>query len=179
MKAFDVESFVSPVTYKKFIKYMLENSEYFSLIYFKYKDSEKMKKSTRKIHDKLKKFKVCSKNTMKWPGTETFDTQHFYKIVLYASNIECLDSISETEDIFNWNYPKFPMDLCFYRNGYCWFATSSHERMAVLYTDSMEEIKELGTLGVDINFYDEENPIFLNEIFNEKETKRDYRNRKI
>lgn len=41
----------------------------------------------------------------------------------------------QTISIFEWDDPQFPMDLCFFRNGYAWFAASSHERWDALYLD--------------------------------------------
>ena len=60
MKEIGLEEFKNNENYKKFIKYMLSKSEYFSLVYFRYRENEPMKKKTKDISDLLKKIKVYS-----------------------------------------------------------------------------------------------------------------------
>ena len=150
---------------------MLLKSESFSLIYFRYRENEKMKQKTRIIFSNLKKFKIYSKSTQKWPNTETQDTSHIYKFVLYRADIECLDILMQVTDIYGWDYPDAPMDLCFYREGYCWLSITAHEYMAYLYTDNREEVEELRNIGADLTFCDEEVPVCLDKLINKIEKK--------
>lgn len=150
MKEFFLDKFNDEQAYKRFIEYMLLHSDSFSLIHFKYRENESTKRSIKQILDSLKKYKISSKNTQKWPNTETQDTKHFYKLILYHSDIQCLDTLAQVKDIYNWDYPNAPMDLCFYRGGYCWMAVTGHEQMAYLYTDNKNEVEELQNLGAKL-----------------------------
>lgn len=87
---------------------------------------------------------------MEWPNTETMDMKHIYKIVFYRSDIECLEVLMQVERLYEWDYPNAPMDLCFYREGYCWMAVTAHEQMAYLYTDNKNEVEELQNLGAKL-----------------------------
>ncbi len=114
----------------------------------------------RVIDNSLKKFKIYSKRTQQWPNTETFDQIHINKFVLYHSDVKCLDSLMLLDDIFDWDYPYAPMDLCFYKEGYCWFAVTAHEYMAYLYTDDIEVLETLEGMGIELVYDGEETNLF-------------------
>lgn len=160
MKSFYLEEFKSRKVYIEFIKYMLEHSDYFSLIYFKNKENEKVKVKVKQIADSLKGFKISSKNTQKWPNTETCDKKHIYKLVFYNSDIKCFEPLTRVNDIYEWDYPNAPMDLCFYKNGYCWLAITSHEHFAYLYTNEKKEVEELSDLGAKLFYEGEEDNLY-------------------
>lgn len=160
MKSYFLDEFENVDQYRKFMRYMLLKSDSFSLIYFKYKENEKMKKNVKDIFNGLNEYKLYSKKVNKWPNTETYDNNHIYKYVMYSSNLKCLDILLRIEGIYGWDYPNAPMDLCFYKNGYCWLAITGHERMAYLYTDNMLEIEELKNLGAGLTYDSNETEIF-------------------
>ena len=108
----------------------------------------------------MKKFKIYSIFTQRWPNTETWDQTHSYKFVLYNSDIRCLDILTTVKDIYGWDYPNAPMDLCFYKNGYCWMAITAHEQMAYLYTDSKVEVEKLRILGTKLTLANNDAKIF-------------------
>lgn len=119
MKTYFLDEFKKIEQYQKFVSYMLLNSDTFSLVYFKYKENEKIKKNVKEILDGLNKYKLYSKKTNKWPNTETQDDNHIYKYVMYSSDIKCLDILLKIQGIYGWDYPNAPMDLCFYKKASC------------------------------------------------------------
>ena len=149
MKKYCLDAFLTKEKYIDFIKYMLSKSDYFSLIDFRYKKNEPMKKGTKLIFEALKKYRVYSQYTEKWPGTETFDTDNFYKIIFYKADVEAYESLTIVDNIFDWYYPNAPMDLCFYRNGFCWYESAAHEGEAYLYVDDLDEIYEIEKIGLN------------------------------
>jgi len=166
LKCFYISELKSKIQYEQFIEYMLLNSDYFSFIYFRYKENEKMKKSTKEIHDNLKNFKIKSKFTNKWPGTVSFDEDHFYKFVLYRSTVEAKDILCKVKNLFDWDYPMAPMDLCFYKDGYCWLSVTAHEADVSLYTENKNILKDLDTIGIELEYaYDTEELFYLCELF--------------
>lgn len=166
MRCFSVSEIKNKEQYGKFIEYMLLNSEYFSFIYFRYKENEKMKKRTREIHDSLKNYKVKSKFTQEWAGTVSFDENHFYKLVLYQSKLEVKDVLCKVERLFDWDYPIAPMDISFYKNGYCWFSVTAHEQDADLYTDDKKVIEDLEQMGIELEYlYDTDEIFYLKDFF--------------
>lgn len=164
MKEFFLEEFKNRETYIEFIKYMLSHSDAFSLVYFKYRENDRMKKKTKTIYENLKRFKICSKKTQEWPNTVTFDEEHIYTIIFYHADVECLDTLTMVDDIYDWYYAKAPIDLCFYKDGYCWLAVTAHEHMASLYTDNKEEVEELRDLGADLEFCGETVDLFYCDL---------------
>ncbi|MFQ6818169.1 MAG: hypothetical protein ACLRTI_03865 [Blautia sp.] len=152
MREYYVDDFKNKKEYKKFIEYMLENSDFFSFIYFKEKENAPVKKSIRFFRSQLQKYKIYSKNTMEWPNTQTFDTRHIYNMAFYYAKTECLDILCQVKCLYDWDYPDAPMDLCFYKDGYCWFAVTAHEGFSYLYTDDLKVVKDLKKLGVNLEF---------------------------
>ncbi|MBE6809301.1 MAG: hypothetical protein E7524_07520 [Ruminococcaceae bacterium] len=153
MKSYYIDKFDNKDSYISFIKYMLNNSETFSLVYFKYCENEKTKKSAKIIQNLLKPYKIFALNGNQWPSTVTLnENNHIYKIVLYKADINAQTALCIADDIFDWDYPNLPMDLCFYKNGYAWFSSSSHEREAYVYTNDAHDIDALIKLGANIEF---------------------------
>ena len=74
------------------------------------------------------------------------------KIVVSSIGISKSMFLRIADDIFDWDYPNLPMDLCFYKNGYAWFSSSSHEREAYVYTNDAHDIDALIKLGANIEF---------------------------
>ena len=162
--------------YEKFIEIMLDYSDYFSLIYFQYKPGEKMKKSSRLIKDSLLKYKYISKNVKEWPGTISLDREHIYGFTLYHSNDSVNQILRSVKSVYNWDYPKYPMDLCFYKDGCCIFDSVAHEEIARLYSNDNNLIELLSEIGVidgdpevDYTIIDDGKLFVLNMGKNEKD----------
>lgn len=149
---YSVNNLDNPNSYLHFVKYMLLNSDCFSLIYFKYKKGEKNKKTTCVIKNGLSPFKIHSQDVHQWPGTISQDYNHIYRFVLYRSKLEAFKVLSLAEHLYDWNYPKFPMDLCFYKDGYAWFWSSSHEYWNSIYAETDKTICELKALGLTLDY---------------------------
>ena len=55
LKWYYLDEFKSKDEYAKFIEYMLKNSDFFSVIYFRYNEQEPLKRSVKQIRDEPKK----------------------------------------------------------------------------------------------------------------------------
>lgn len=78
------------------------------------------------ISDLIKEKKFASK----WAGTVTsggFSEFMSSDISVYRACNEMKRYLLEPNRLFNWKYPYFPEDISFFKNGYCWFYTVSHE----------------------------------------------------
>ena len=123
------------------------HSKAFSLIYFQRDRNEKYSRKTQKIKDKLEQYEISSREIMEWPGTKTLDERSVYRMVTYRIDEESMwdimDVFDMTKTIWDWDYPKYPMDICFYReDGLAWFYITAHERLNTLILD--------GSLGVSV-----------------------------
>jgi len=150
MKKYWISEFSNKQAYDSFIEYMLLNSEYFSFVYFGYGTNPKMKAGLREIKNDLQKYQVHSQKTLNMPGMITLDTNNTYRIAIYRSTPEVYNVLTKEKDIFDWDYPDRPMDLAFFRDGYAWFISVSHEMYAYFITDNEDEIEHLKSLGVNI-----------------------------
>lgn len=156
MKRYCFENFKSKEKYEEFIDYMLSNSDYFSLVYFKYKSKEKYTETVKEIRDLLRFYKVSAYKSNNMPSMITLNmNNHIYETVIYKADIGTKTALLKVNDIFDWDYPEYPMDLCFFKDGYAWVITSAHEKDALIYTDNNKEIRTLKKMGFDITFFDE------------------------
>ena len=166
MKAYYIEEFSNKTEYLSFIRYMLLHSDTFSFISFKYHEGEKIKKTTKEVLQLLAPYKLYTQNVNAWPGTVTKNfNNHIYKLIMYKATLDAIPALSKANCLFDWDYPKFPMDLSFYKEGYAWFASSSHEQWNALYTDSKTVIDDLKQLGICIKYVQDvdESSLFFND----------------
>lgn len=151
MKKYFIEDFKDKETYSKLINYMVLNSDKFSLVYFKYSENESPKKSVKEIKALLNPYKIYAVNGNQWPSMVTLnENNHIYNIALYKSEQGIEKILTKVDNLFDWDYPLRPMDLCFYKDGYAWFASSAHERFACIYINDKKLYSELTDLGVGL-----------------------------
>lgn len=182
MKSYHIEESAEKELYLRFVEYMLDESEAFSLVYFKYDKSEPTKKSTKEVAEMLKPYKICSQETCSWPSNMTLNENgHIYKLALYRAERGAFDALAKAEGLFDWDYPKFPMDLCFFKDGYAWFVSSGHSQYAALYTDSDDVVACLSDIGTKIrpNGEVKESNLYTIEDAKRKITANEVKNTKI
>ena len=139
------------IQYTKFIDYMAAHSDAFSVVYFKYRNSERTKKSTLAIKNQLDRYKLFSQNVNRWPGTETMnELGHTYRLVVYRCAEDTADILKSVDNLYAWDYPRFPMDLAFYRDGYAWFSSCAHEWLSWFYTNDEKAVEELSACGISV-----------------------------
>lgn len=136
-------------SYRKFIDIMSEYSDAFSVVYFQYRETERKRITVRIVEKKLKKDLIYSCHSNKWPGTETLNRlNHIYNLSFYKVNEDTCEILKKVHSLYSWDYPNYPMDLCFYKNGYGFFESSAHEEYNRIYTDDETLINELRKNGL-------------------------------
>ena len=149
MRSYSLSGLSDPENYKIFIRYMSAYSNAFSLVYFKYKEDEKERRTVLSIQKKLSPYLITSKRLARLPSMCTENQfQHIYELTIYKTCFETIDVLESVRSIRAWDYPKRPMDLSFYQNGYAWFTSSAHEDRNVLYTDDSHIIQDLIDIGI-------------------------------
>ena len=70
------------------------------------------------------------------------------------------------KNMYNWLHPYYPEDLSFFKNGYCWLSTVSHEQECFINCDEKEfdELKEIGLIPIEHKYYH----IPINNVYYEK-----------
>ncbi len=144
MKAYYVENLEQRNAYLTFLSYVFEHSDVFSLLYFKYQDSERTRKTTKEIKDALSPYKIFAKDVQEWPGTVSMDDRHIHRLVLYRADPRAKTVLERVEHLYEWSYSKYPMDLAFFKDGYAWFWSCAHEGLNELYLsdDAMKDDME-------------------------------------
>jgi hypothetical protein len=72
------------------------------------------------------------------------------------------DILCKVDCLFDWDYPIAPMDICFYKDGYCFFSVTAHEHDACLYTDDEGMIGDLEKMGIELEYlYDTDDVFYL------------------
>ncbi len=138
----------------RFLRVLLAYSDALSLIYFRYQTEEKFSSKVSQIKRRLSPFELDSRDVTEWPGTKVRNDQgHLYRMITYQVNMNIVPILEEVDTLWDWDYPLFPMDPCFYKKGYAWFAVSTHERWNSLYlqeTDSFPLASDLESIGVTL-----------------------------
>ena len=112
----------------RFLRVILSYSDTFSLIFFRYRENEKLSKTAAVIKKKLAPYKIYSQDVVQWPGTITRNEQgHIYRMIFYRAVIDVLPTLEKVATLWDWDYPHYPMDPCFYKKEYAWFSVSTHE----------------------------------------------------
>lgn len=127
----------------------------------KRKDAAIFIKSTEPLLRRLKPFLIKTRNyPTVWPSANVifYDDYTSVDICTYKACEEVKPYLMETKGLFNWKYPYYSDDLCFFKGGYCWFSTLAHEEYACIYVEDskdVEKIKEF-IVNFDVNKCNEE-----------------------
>jgi len=73
-------------------------------------------------------------------------------MITYKAELDIIPIIETVDTLWDWYYPNYPMDPCFYKNGRAWFVTSTHERWNALYLDNsmLHFVPDFESLGVTL-----------------------------
>lgn len=158
--------------YRSFIAYALKNSDALLIVDFAYTDRNwPKKKSCKQILKQLQPYRLKKRNNAEWPNMTVDTSSEYgmgnskYTIMVYRTAIKLYDALIEPGNLFRWNFPYYPMDLCFFKNNRCWFASIAHEECLWLYTDSKEQLEKLRQMGIPFDNGEEidENALFFEE----------------
>lgn len=131
---------------------MIPISDAFSLVYFRYEDSEKYSRTAKDMKERLEKFKIYRMRANAWGGTITLDKEHEYMYTLYRCVPEVRDILVSVDNLYEWDYKAYPMDLSFFRDGYSFLCSTAHASSTVLLTDDEKILEDMKNLGLDV-FY--------------------------
>ena len=149
METWFVDHFADRETYHGFLSYVGAFSDAFSLVYFRYRPDEEPSQTVRQISEALQPYLIYEQDVNRWPGTETKnELGHIYRLHAYRRTMDSLKALEIADSLWDLDYPKFPMDLCFYRKGFAWFSSTVHERWNELCTDQPYVIADLKSIGL-------------------------------
>jgi len=146
---------LKPVMYKQqylmLIEFCLRECDVVSLClpnfeWNKGDDFKNYKKKVKPILDAFEPNLIFSEQTNLYVNQETDRVNEVYYYNTMGLSREPFNMV---ESIYDWCYPDFPEDLCFFKGEICWFQSIAHENMAFIYDDSQETKRHLNWLDFD------------------------------
>ena len=88
-----------------------------------------------------------------WTGTarQFSGKKENIEIRIYKVCEEVKEILMMPQGIFNWRYPYYPEDLAFFKDGYSWFYTTTHEKYARMYLYD-EKFEIFNKWGIQFKF---------------------------
>lgn len=74
-------------------------------------------------------------------------------IYMFSLDDDTKSIVLDNPNPFNWLFPNFLEDICFYDNDKCLLSTIAHEEVCNLYCESKEEYEKFKSMGIE--FYEE------------------------
>lgn len=163
--------------YKIFIRYALEYSDTFTFCipnfnYLRVTDTNKAfldkediadSKSRTNIKDN-EDFKIYKRNVQ--PFLNVIENQiiatynntvyngqiYNYDSEIYVAEIKdidkCFEFLTSADSLFSWKANKYPEDICFFANGYCWLQSIAHEGDCFVYINDSQTLQKLKDMGL-------------------------------
>lgn len=131
--------------YNNMIKYALQNSTAFSMIFHAKKPYAQSPPIYQEGEVKIaKSLERCIEKQIigirKWPGNGSRSNDRVCNIYRSCSHAQ---KILLTDNLFDAVNTSLPEDLCFYRKDTAWFVTISHEALAFMYFETQTDIDYL------------------------------------
>ena len=112
------------------------------------------------LKEKLKKYLIKEKHDSKWTVNQVFvknekeNNHYLFDICFYKICPEVEKFLLESVDsLYGFNPPYLPEDIAFYKDGYCWFYTVTHEKLCDLDIENIEESNYIENMGIKIEKY--------------------------
>ena len=151
-----LEEKIDFITYKKLIDFAYSKSDAFMCMvrthkYDKRSDNycyqKKFDNNTIPFLTMLNPFLIkIRRKACYWPATirgkGAPNDVYVYKLVP-----EIKELLYKPKGFLEWSYPIYPEDPSFFKEGYCWFFTCSHEGYYIMYVNK-EEFEYIKSLGI-------------------------------
>lgn len=123
-------------------------------------------KSIGSLKEKFKKYLIKERHNPRWIGTEVYmntnqgeslkyKEQYLYDICFYRACPEIEEFLLHTVDsLYDFKPPYLPEDISFFKEGYCWLNTITHEKIGYIYIKDINEYKDIIDIGIKIEKYD-------------------------
>jgi len=76
-----------------------------------------------------------------------------FEVLFFKFDNPIKDYLLENCNFYQWLNPKYPEDVCFFKNGHCWLYSVAHEDYCCIYCETKEEFEYLKSIGIE---FDEE-----------------------
>lgn len=149
---------LQPVMYKAQYLMLLERCFFecdvisFCLPIYSGSEFEEYKKKIKPLLGAFEPNLIHSEKTNCYAGQET---EHLNEVYYYSTIGLSGEPFKMAESIYDWLYPDLPEDICFFKEGVCWFQSIAHEKLCFVY-DSSKKTKDHLT-WLSFNFIEDQN----------------------
>jgi len=122
-------------------------------------DFDDYKKNIKDLLNEYKKHYI-----KEYEDFEYFDSFFGYdaEIKVIELKEELLGPLKAIGGLYDWKYPNFPEDLCFFSKGKCFLKSVAHEKYCFIYTEDKLEKKILKKIGLKFIELPQENVPIIN-----------------
>lgn len=71
-----------------------------------------------------------------------------FEVLFLKTNQSVKEYMLTNKNLYQWLNPKYPEDISFFKNGYCWLYSVAHEEMCEIYCENIKEYEYLKSLGI-------------------------------
>lgn len=75
--------------------------------------------------------------------------EDFFEIFFIKTSDKLKKYLLSNNDLYNWLHTKYPEDVSFFKNGYCWLYSVAHEELCYIYCENKEEYEYLKSIGIE------------------------------
>lgn len=150
----NVKQKIEKQTYEKLLKYVFQKCDVVSFvtrtdkIKLNFDAKEKLKILEQNLFEKYHKYFIGNKEE-DWVKENNSVFNVYYITHFYRLGNELKEYLLSNKNLYNWLEPKYPEDICFYKNGYCWLYSVTHEEICDIYCENEEEYEYLKSIGIE------------------------------
>lgn len=161
-----VKNEINGETYKKLISYVLKKCDAVMMIFRKDGmnnfEINSLNQTIKMVHSNLLDEFLSKRNGAHWIFTKIGYTQlgvqdysdppgfdDLFEVRYYKLTSNTQKYLLTNDSMYNWLNPKYPEDISFFKNGYCWLYSVSHEHICDIYCEDEEEYEYLKSIGVE------------------------------
>lgn len=161
-----VEGMIKNEVYEKLIEYSFQKCDALMFIFRKdgFNDSQKQMVDiqTEKVKNDFSNSCLKVRDGAHWVFTKVGYSQlnisgyedppffeKLFEIFFYQTTEKLKQYLLFNKNLYEWNNPKWPEDISFFKNGYCWLYSVTHENFCYIYCENKEEYEYLKSIGIE------------------------------
>ncbi len=75
--------------------------------------------------------------------------QELFEVLFYETGDEVKEYVLTNRNLYNRLNPEYPEDLAFFKDGYCWLYSVTHEEIYHIYCENKKEYEYLKSIGIE------------------------------
>jgi len=152
--------------YEKIIDYAFSKSDAVMFVFrkdgFNESQVDELEKTRSEFEKNYKDYILKHRNGAHWVYTKVGNEecgitsqkdpkgfQNLFDIYFLSTKSKIKEYLLKNKNFYNWLNPKYPEDISFFKNGYCWLYSVSHEQFIEIYCEKEEEYLLFRQIGLE------------------------------